>query len=386
MSNGRKKWQCPSCPHRASRRGNMILHILRWHGGDKEPVYLGDHSEYLLKSKNANHWPPSSTYNTPSSESFQFPFQDSDSKKSSSLFEPINSVLRDFLEASQIPGKIAAVKNSYSGNMFQYPQFSTNLSSSHIAPKYYQKPFVPPFTQSLPIPIANTNSPSCNRPFETDSHGKKKEEFAGFRAKICEICGEVFVEAQYEADESGNESLVITKNEHSCLYPLKNLRADEMARQIANLAAKLTRLPWVLKRAVKEWTGQDAFLVAFRIPFEKIKTEDVVDIFVSPRDITNCGCNNNNHPDPDYGELSNGWALRVKENGSIILSDNDLVDFIIIARNKTSGYFRIHFDVLKVDKDKDKDIPSSNSEVYCMFINNRPLHGPVVQQQTLEKT
>jgi hypothetical protein len=357
----------------------MVLHIIRWHDGNKEPVHLGDHSEYLLKSKKANHWPPSSTYNTPRAESFPFPFQNSYSKKSNSLFEPINSVLRDFLE---IHGKYEAIKSFYGGNMFHYPQLNTNQSSYYINPGYYGKPFVPPIMQSLPIPSANTKSPSFVVPPAINSQENRKEELAGFSAKVCENCGEVFIEVQYGVEESGNDPIIVTKNEHICLCPLKSLRADEMARRIANLAAKLARLPWVLKRAVKEWTGQDTFLVAFKIPFDKVKTEDVVDIFVSPRDVTNYGCNNNNHPKPDYEELSNGWALRVKENGSITLSDNDLVDFIMITRNKTSGYFRTHFDALKVNK----DIPNSNSEIYCMFINNRPLHAPVVQQQTLAKT
>jgi hypothetical protein len=85
---------------------------------------------------------------------------------------------------------------------------------------------------------------------------------------------------------------------------------------------------------------------------------------------------------PNYEEILNGWALRVRENGSITLSDNDLIDFIMIANNKTWGYFRIHLDVLKVNK----DIPNPDSEIYCMFINNRPLHTPVGQEQTLART
>jgi hypothetical protein len=352
----------------------MVLHILRCHGGNKEPVYLGDHSEYLLKSKKANHWPPTSSYNAPSSESFPFPFQNSNSKKSNSLFEPINSLFRDFLEASQIPAKIAAIKSSYSGNVFHYPQLNTNLSS------YHGKPFVPPFTQFSPISIANTKSPSFVSPPAVDSPGNRKEELAGFSARVCKNCNEVFVEGKYEVEESGNDPIIVTKNEHICLYPLKALRADEMARRITSLASNLTWLPWILKKVVKGWTGQDTFLIAFKIPFDKVKTEDIIDIFVSPRDITNYDRNDNRRPNPYYDEVLNGWALRARENGSITLSDNDLIDFIMIANNKTWGYFRIHLDALKVNK----DISDPNSEIYCMFINNRPFHIPVGQQQTLK--
>jgi hypothetical protein len=296
-------------------------------------------------------------------------------EKSNSIFEPINSVLRDYLEAIQIPARIAAIKSFNSGYVFHYPQLNTNPSSYHITPGYYGKPFVPLFTESQLISVANTKSPSFVAPPAIDSQENRKEELAGFSARVCENCGEVFVEAQYEAEESGNDPIIITKNGHICLSPLKSLSADEMGRRIASLAAKLTWLPWALKNKVKEWTGQDTFLVAFKIPFDKVKRKHIVDIFVSPRKINNYKRNDNHHPNLDSKELLNGWALRVRENGSINLSDNDLVTFIMIARNKTSGYFRIHFDALEVNKDK----TNSNTEIYCMFINNRPLHGLVVR-------
>lgn len=384
MTTGRKMWQCPSCPHRAPRRGNMIIHILRWHGGNREPVYLGDQGEYLLKSKKANHWPPSSTHDTPSSESFPFPFQNSYSKKPNSLFEPINSLLRDFIEASQIPAKIAAIRSSFSGNIFHHPQFNTNLSPYLIPPGYYGKPFVPPFTQSLPISIANTKSLSLEAPSAINSQENRREELAGFSAGVCKNCIEVFIETQYGVEEGGNDPIILAKNKHICLYPLKPLRADEMARRIASLAANLAWLPWVLKNAVKEWTAQDTFLVAFKIPFDRIKKEDIIDIFVSPRDKHhyNRNCNDDYHSIPNYEDMLNGWAVRVSKNGSIALSDNDLIDFLMIASNKTWGYFRIHLDGLNVNQ----NILDSDSEIYCMFINNRPLHPPVRQQGTLAKT
>jgi hypothetical protein len=355
----------------------MRVHIQRLHGGRKEPVYLGDSSEYLLKSKKAKRRRPSSIYKALDSESSMSPFQNTFRKKSNSPFEFIHQHYQDIIEANEVIDKVAAIRGFYRGNRFHYPQLNTNPGSYYVAPGYIGKPFVPPFAQFQPS-ITDTKFPSFAGAFGTDSRGDKKEELAGFRAKVCENCGDVYIEAQYDEGESGTDPKIAAEHGHVCLCPLKSLSADEMGRRIASLAAKLTWVPWALKKEVKGWTGQDTFLVAFKIPFDKVKTEDIVDIFVSPRDVTNYGRNNNNHADGDYEELLNGWALQVREKGSITLSDNDLVDFLIMARNRTSGYFRIHFNAIKEN-------PNSNSEVYCIFINNRPLHAPVAQQQTLGK-
>jgi hypothetical protein len=50
MTNDRKKWLCPSCPHRSSRKGNMKLHIQRWHK-EGEPLCMDDLTVSLLKGK-----------------------------------------------------------------------------------------------------------------------------------------------------------------------------------------------------------------------------------------------------------------------------------------------------------------------------------------------
>lgn len=375
MTNRNKMWQCPSCPHRASRRGNMKLHVLRWHGRNKEPVYLGEHNEFLLKSKNANHQCQTSIYSTLNSESFLNPFRNSYSKRSNSPFGLINSYFDDILEVRETRAKAAAIKNTYNSSVFHYPQFYTNLRSYPISPGYYGKTFVPPFMQSVPISSADKESSFFITPPAINSQRSKKEELTGFKARICENCSEVIIEARYEVEESGNDPKIIARNEHACLLPLKTLKANEMTRLITNLSANLTKLPWELKKAVKGWTGQQTFLIAFKLPFDKVNTEDIADIFVPPIAISNYDRSSDNHPIPYYEEKLNEWALRVRKNGSITLSDNDLIDFITIAKNKTWGYFRIHVDALKANK----DISNSKSEIYCMFINKRPLPTPEQQ-------
>jgi hypothetical protein len=63
------------------------------------------------------------------------------------------------------------------------------------------------------------------------------------------------------------------------------------------------------------------------------------------------------------------WALRAIENGQMVLNDNDLIDFINIAKTKTWGYFRIHLD--NPEDGANIDNSCSNSEIYCMFVNRR---------------
>jgi hypothetical protein len=273
-----------------------------------------------------------------------------------------------------MPAKLETIRRFYSGNVIHFPHLNINQGSYHITPGYYGKPFLPSFTISPSVAIANTEFPSFIAPSAMDLPRNRKEELAGFRARICDNCSEVIIEAKYEVEESGKDPVIKTKNEHTCTGLPKTLRAEEMVRLILNLSANLTRLPSELKKAVKVWTGQETFLIAFKQPSDIVKTEDIADIFVSPRG-TNYNRNGDEHPNPHFEEILNGWALRVRESGSVALSDNDLVDFIMIANNKTWGYFRIHLDVLKA-----KDISNSDSEIYCMFINKRPLPIPAGQQ------
>ena len=55
------------------------------------------------------------------------------------------------------------------------------------------------------------------------------------------------------------------------------------------------------------------------------------------------------------------------KKGQLILNDNDLLDFLKTANNRTSGYFRIHTNNL--DDISDSDNSDLASEIYCLFIN-----------------
>ena len=65
------------------------------------------------------------------------------------------------------------------------------------------------------------------------------------------------------------------------------------------------------------------------------------------------------------------WALGAIKNGQMILNDNELLDFLKTANNRTSGYFRIHTNNL--DDISDLDNSDSASEIYCLFVNKGSL-------------
>jgi hypothetical protein len=131
---------------------------------------------------------------------------------------------------------------------------------------------------------------------------------------------------------------------------------------------------------VKSWIGQDsqngACLVAFKMPIDKFKVDSIIDINVLPYgDKTFKGdsnsLNNSSHYDDQDKNNDKGthkWAVQAIKNGQIILNDNDLLDFLMIAKHRTSGYFRIHANANNLE-----DRSYRNSEVYCMFIDKGPL-------------
>ena len=98
-----------------------------------------------------------------------------------------------------------------------------------------------------------------------------KEEVAGFTANICHSCTEIVIETHYGVYKNGRELLIITRNNHVCCCPPKLLTHVTAALRLLNFSAKLTELPLELKKAVKKWTGHDTYLVAFKVPAEKVK-------------------------------------------------------------------------------------------------------------------
>jgi hypothetical protein len=72
--------------------------------------------------------------------------------------------------------------------------------------------------------------------------------------------------------------------------------------------------------------------------------------------------------DKNNDKRTHKWAVQAIKNGQIILNDNDLLDFLMMAKNRTSGHFRVHTNANNLENRS-----YENSEIYCMFINKGPL-------------
>jgi hypothetical protein len=187
-NNNRKKFACPFCPHRSSRKWNMQVHINRWHknkDNNKGPLYLGDQIEALLKSKIKNN------EHSPSAP-----------KKPESLFEPINEFHRLFVEAKDAQSKIREI-TSFRGNpsLSNPPRVHVDDNMANFAPPDSGSPPRPhPPIPHPPIPSfhANTLLPSFSYDSPaTDSRGPRKEKISGFMSWICDYCTKIVIETYY---------------------------------------------------------------------------------------------------------------------------------------------------------------------------------------------
>jgi hypothetical protein len=364
MIGDRKRWLCPSCPHKSSRKGNMQTHIDRWHEGINRPQYIAEHSETVLK----NHQPPRSIVsNAVSSKSSPSPIQQS-SKRPESVFEFIVDTMHSqVIEARGMRKKIEDIKSFFNGDLSWFPQLSTNKGAGHFAPTNFGKPLVP----HIPLPpfFVDTVSPSSTLARPIDSREAIKEEVAGFTAKICDSCTEIDIEIHYEVHDTGKDPILITKNSHICYHPTKPLTLKSVAVRLVNISAKLTEISSELRKVVKGWTGQEVYLVAFRLPIDKVKA-NIIDIYMSSMVRTDNNLSSHDIYASRHDTGTHRWALRAIENSQTILDDDDLTDFIRIANNKTSGFFRIHHDV---QEKANIGNSCSYSGIYCMFINKGPL-------------
>jgi hypothetical protein len=352
----------------------MKLHIQRWHK-EGEPLHMDDPTVSLPKGKK-NQYSTASVSNSVGSTPFPFPFDQSFSKNLESFSEFVNNTHRLVVEAMEIRRKVEEIKMFSNSNPSYFMQLLNNNNFGNITSVNSGKSFVPPI--SLPPFYANPLYPSSTFVSPSiNSQETTREEIAGFKTKICEKCMEIVIETQY-VNERGTSLEVVSTNDHTCSLTegRSETTLQDAVRRILNASVNLEQLPWELMQEVKRWTGQNgqssAYLVAFKLPIDKVNVDTIIDINVLPSgDKMFKGSSNSLNNSIPYGDQDNNnykgthkWALQAIENGQIILDDNDLLDFLKVAKNKTYGYFRVHTNANKLE-----DRAYGNSDIYCMFIN-----------------
>ena len=340
-NNNTKNFYCPFCPHRSSRKWNMHIHISRWHEDkDKEPLFLGGEAETLLHSGKDQRSP-------------------GPSKKKGSRFEPINEFYGWFVDFKEARRKLEEIKAIVTCPTFRK---SISMRIRAILRLHYFMPTHFPHLFSFAPP-------------SIDSQGITREEIAGFMAKVCDNCTKIIIEVHYSVEEIGKDPSIMTRNSHFCFRPAKPLTLQSRVLRLLEFSAKLEELPLELVKSVRKWTGNDACLVALKLP-PKFVITNIIEIYTSSRAKANTNLHSSHNYHTQYRRLHQ-WALRAIENGGIgqvILNDDDLKDFMEIANNKTYGYFRFQFgdpednpgeNPYKANIDKS----SLKSEIFLMFIN-----------------
>jgi hypothetical protein len=115
MTNERKKWLCPSCPHRSSRKYNMKVHIQRWHKGTEQPPYIDDQAVPLSEDKKDLYAKESSASirNSVSYDLFPHTFS-----------EFVNETYGRVIEAKETSRKVEEIYRFFNGNFLSpYPIF-----------------------------------------------------------------------------------------------------------------------------------------------------------------------------------------------------------------------------------------------------------------------
>jgi hypothetical protein len=320
----------------------MILHILRWHGGDREPVYLGDHSEYLLKSKNFN-----------------------DQRLSHKTLDPItefiNKVHRQVREGKNNIAKVHEIMSFFGANKTPIPVICTNPDLFNSPSSNYGGLAVPPFIQHPSFDGSNKTIVNSSTPQNTSSVTLKEngiEKIAGFTANVCDICAGVVIETQYSVEVGREEPKLVKRNNHTCTRMVSAPKFASLL-QFMKISTMFMHMPLELAQAVAEWTWPDSFLIAMRVPIFLVDRKEIIDVLMTPQA----------NSDKDGNEMwTNGWALEAAKKGWIILNNEELVDFIKIAKHKTSVYFRI-----RIDKPSGGGKECFGSDtIYLMFIDKYP--------------
>jgi hypothetical protein len=228
-------------------------------------------------------------------------------------------------KVKEMQRKVEEIHRAFNDNCSQPTVLTTNNAVLANSKK--------PSVSSISLPTICANLSSSSAAPTINPQEIKKEEIAGFKAEVCETCMEIVIEKQYSVVVSGKSPEVVNKNSHICFVskvPPKPLTLESKTRQAFETLEKLVRVPWELKKAVKRWTDKDgqnnAYLVAFKLPLEKVKANNIIDIYtLSAKNKMSNTLNNSNHyaNETKNDKGKHEWALGTIKNGKMILHDND---------------------------------------------------------------
>jgi hypothetical protein len=336
-------------------------------------IYLNHQAVPLLKNNKDNFSNKSGAVggNSVTNNSFLPSFYNF-AEKPEDPFEFVNEIYLKVIKVKEMQRKVKEIHRVFNENCSHSIGFPTNSVAAANSKKSS--------ASSISFPKFRANL-SSSSPATINPHEIKKEEIAGFKAKVCETCMELVIETQYSIDVNGKSPKVVTRNSHICIVSKvrsKTLTLESRTRQAFETLAKSVAVPWKLREEVKRWTDKDGqnntYLVGFKLPLAKVNSNNIIDIYLHPvKDKMSNTLNNSNL----YANVSNNekgkhhWALGAIKNGQMILNDDELLEFLKTANNRISGYFRIH--TSNQEDSSDLDNADCAPEIYCLFVNKGSL-------------
>ena len=327
LGRQKAKWHCPHCSQASSRHWNLKTHIRRKHQGIGQPI--GEDEWHFIPDmmslqKNDNNYGLNSQVH-PRTFSTAYYRKEEDTYKKRDLLEEILQLWRP---------KIKQIKEILEiRNLFCQIQYASSQQQQTIIGS------IPVGHFSLPSSIDNLASPPpMTFTQETDP---LKDRIIGYRGFVCETCLANVPLTIYHFKENGKQ----IEAGHFCV-PERFLKMQGLVvKEKQNIINDLHRtLSEEIKKAVKVWTNnENIFLISRRL--RRIPENYTGFTTLLPSNI-----NKDHH-----------WARRAIKENQILLNDNELLDYIRSANNKTFEYFYI-----QVNQDE-------QPQPYFMYIRKDPI-------------
>jgi tetratricopeptide (TPR) repeat protein len=342
MSKSKANWYCPHCSQASTRHWNLKTHIRRKHQGKGEPIgedewhftptttpttmhFIPD----MMSLQNNNNYGLNSQVH-PMTFSTAYHKKEEDTYKKRDLLEEIIQLWRP--KVKQIK-EILEIRNLVS--QIQYASSQQQQQQPVIGS-------IPVGGFSLPSSIDELASPPPPPPMTfTPETDPLKDRIIGYTGFVCETCLANVPLAIYHFKENGKQ----VSAGHFCVPDRFLKMQGVVVKEKQNIINDLHRtLSEEIKKAVKVWTNnENIYLISRRLP--RIPENNTGFATLLPSNI-----------DKDHH-----WARRLIKENQILLNDNELLDYIRSANNKTFEYFYI-----QVNQDK-------QPEPYFMFISKDPI-------------
>ncbi|CAN5259841.1 hypothetical protein BH18THE2_BH18THE2_01040 [soil metagenome] len=191
----------------------MQVHIKRWHkavGQQPELLYMNHQAASLLKDNKDIFSKESGAAgsNSFSTNPFPFPFHKFSSVKPEDPFEFVNEIYLLAIKAKEMQRKVEVIRMAFNDNC----SHSTELTTNNVVLANLKKSSV----SYISLPTFRANLSSSSPAPTINPQEIRKEEIAGFKAKVCESCKGIVIETQYSVDVNGKSPEVVTKNSHIC--------------------------------------------------------------------------------------------------------------------------------------------------------------------------